>query len=115
MTDTALTFQNENATPVVNRALTNMMSFLQDAQALVGSGDATEVAATIWSVVKDMKSDTLELAGKHYTPRFVRMALALSLRADVRVLVRDERGRAAEIGIDTAVLRKLPLPPQEKP
>ena len=111
MTETALAFKDENATPVVNRALTNMMNFLRDAQALVGSADVAEVAAVIWGAVKHMKSDTLELAGKHYTPGFVRMALALSLKSKVQVLVRDERGRVAEIGIDIGVLNKLPEPP----
>lgn len=103
-----LGFSQDEAIAQVCEALHTVQDFLWSAFETLGSTDLGEVAATILAYIEQQTRAVCEMGGRTYSIRFIRVALALSMGAEVIVSERDSAGRVSKITISTAVLRGLP-------
>ncbi len=108
---------DEKFTPRVRNMLVRMRDFLVAAASVAQLNEPEAVAARVLSLLRSSSCDsvTMEVDGEKrtYSTRFIRHALAISLRCDVKVLKRDDDGLVDKLGIDCSVLDKVGLPDQQ--
>ncbi len=102
-----LVTQYGDLTPRLNRAISRMKEMLITAARDLRLDEPVAVASAVWNQIRTEDSDSIQIGDKVYAMRFVRMALALSLKGKVEVACIDADGKISEIKIDTSVLENL--------